>query len=326
MHVSSDFTLLENEAVEEFPPGVFGNVSLERIILLHTQVGSIHRSALRSSKEQLRRPEILAGELREFPWDFLPDMPGLVHLELGENFLLDLPPVESPSLERLSLGGNKIARLTVGWSTPNLTALVVGECHRLGLNEFVDILRSSAGFHRRRVKELVRPNFTKESFVLMLENLAAGEGYIDLYGLWGANVSQNRSFVHYLGRKMVFESKTSDEEGFGSGSAPALLGRSPGTLLGARQLHLRRIRRRGDEAFSDSSGRGHLARFGHQIRSAREGVPAQMQAEGSPRLGSQTTIPSSAEGVRFTTDSEPRVDTRYPPSSWSMLPPHGTRP
>ncbi|CAG0903938.1 unnamed protein product, partial [Darwinula stevensoni] len=160
-----DFTLFGNKAVEEFPPGVFGNVSFERTILLHTQVGSIHRSALRSSKEQLRRPEILAGELREFPWDILPDMPGLVHLDLGENFLLDLPPVESPSLERLSLGGNKIARLTVGWSTPNLTALVVGFMAETRIELWGNEIR----------------NFTKESFVLMLENLAAGEGYIDLY-------------------------------------------------------------------------------------------------------------------------------------------------
>ncbi|CAG0893013.1 unnamed protein product [Darwinula stevensoni] len=32
-------------------------------------------------------------------------------------------------------------------------------------------------------------------------------------GLWGAKVSQNRSFVHYLGRKMLFESEPSNDGG-----------------------------------------------------------------------------------------------------------------
>ncbi|CAG0904011.1 unnamed protein product [Darwinula stevensoni] len=157
-------------------------------------------------------------------------MPGLVHLDLGENFLLDLPPVESPSLERLYLGGNEIARLTIGWSTPNLTALVVDNnpitevehgffenlkklwqfsCNNCNLGptlfngtlEFhsetlryvslggnnISSLESHAitGFTAETRIELwgneIR-NFTKESFLLMLENLAAGEGYIDLYG------------------------------------------------------------------------------------------------------------------------------------------------
>ena len=33
-------------------------------------------------------------------------------------------------------------------------------------------------------------------------------------GLWGAKVSQNRSFVEYLGRKMIFESGRNNDNGY----------------------------------------------------------------------------------------------------------------
>ncbi|CAG0891151.1 unnamed protein product [Darwinula stevensoni] len=119
----TQFLLIENEAVQELPEGVFGNVTFEAIIIFYAAVATVHPSALLPSKDRLYHVQIYFSGLADFPWEVLPELTHLYYLDLRNNYLTALPPVLSPSLTTLDLGGNRITRLESNWSAPNLTVL-----------------------------------------------------------------------------------------------------------------------------------------------------------------------------------------------------------
>ncbi|CAG0897446.1 unnamed protein product [Darwinula stevensoni] len=122
-----------NQTLKELEGGAFGDATFEAILLQETEVEAIHFAALLPSKDRLealavrRRGREAEGGLRRFPFRELYRLPRLAELVLrGNNFSIVLA-FASPSLQRLDLEGNGIARLGSGWSMPNLSDLLLSE-------------------------------------------------------------------------------------------------------------------------------------------------------------------------------------------------------
>ena len=127
---SRTFFMYENVAVTDFPEGLFGSVSFEIIeVMVARNVTSVHPSVFLQSKERLKQVTIGECLIGDFSWDILPQLTNLLLLDLHENVLTTIPPIESDSLETLNLWENEISSLEIGWSTPNLRHLDTSECN-----------------------------------------------------------------------------------------------------------------------------------------------------------------------------------------------------
>ncbi|CAG0900176.1 unnamed protein product [Darwinula stevensoni] len=160
------FKLEDNTGVRDFPEGLFGDVSFERIHLSRTTIGSLHPGAILSSKDRLSLLGITYSALVDFPWDVLPQLTNLSQLNLSNNSLTVLPQSQSSSLQYLMIENNQVAEIQAGSSLPNLNILMLS----IGPNSRV-ILADN------RISEL-----TEAAFRPMVEPLSQGEGYIVLYG------------------------------------------------------------------------------------------------------------------------------------------------
>ncbi|CAG0891150.1 unnamed protein product [Darwinula stevensoni] len=121
------FRLYENDAVQDLPEGVFGDVSFEEIIVGNSVVGALHPTAILTSRDRLRTLQVSYCALEEFPWDVIPQFANLTRLHLYGNAFTVIPPIQSDSLEELLLFGNHVVTLEVGSSLPNLDVLHLNE-------------------------------------------------------------------------------------------------------------------------------------------------------------------------------------------------------
>ncbi|CAG0890035.1 unnamed protein product [Darwinula stevensoni] len=169
----TEFRMVRNEFVQELPEGVFANVSFKNIFIEHSALVSVHRTALLPSKDQLETITIADCNLEDFPWEILPELGSLAWLFLAVNALNAVPPLNSSSLESLSIVGNRIRTLESGWFLPNMQDL------------FLDYLSLLAGFptdvtidfHFNEISEV-----NEESFRPMLEVVSKGKGSISVHG------------------------------------------------------------------------------------------------------------------------------------------------
>ncbi|CAG0904264.1 unnamed protein product [Darwinula stevensoni] len=125
------FLLEGNSDVSVLPEGAFGDISFEEIVVFQTSVASLHSTALLPSKDRLWRLTILESSLEEFPWEILPQLINLTHIYMSGNALTSLPPLQSASLQHLSLWKNVISHVEAGWSLPNLRSLSLSYNHAL---------------------------------------------------------------------------------------------------------------------------------------------------------------------------------------------------
>ncbi|CAG0888713.1 unnamed protein product [Darwinula stevensoni] len=122
----TEFRLVNNEAIQEFPESMFGNITFEKIYVWNTAVSVVHPSSLLTSKDRLQHLSITSSRIEEFPWEILFELTSLVELDLHGNILATLPALESPSLELLVVEGNKLSALENNWKIPNLKILDIG--------------------------------------------------------------------------------------------------------------------------------------------------------------------------------------------------------
>ena len=117
-----------NEWVTEFPEGVFGAVTFERIQLNYVRnLNSVHPSVILESKDRLQQLLICDCLLDHFQWDILSQLTELRLFGLCDSDVSELPVFDSPILEGLFLSGNRISTFEAGWSTPNIKYLEMGE-------------------------------------------------------------------------------------------------------------------------------------------------------------------------------------------------------
>ncbi|CAG0895573.1 unnamed protein product [Darwinula stevensoni] len=160
------FNLTYNEAIQELPAGVFGDVSFEELFIYRTSMSNVHPDALLPLKERLRDLQIGYGALESFPWDILPEFKNLFRINLHNNAFNAWPLIQSESLNIIILTQSKVSYIESGFHLPSLRVLDVG----LTVNTKLTLSRN-------KIEEL-----TEEVFLPMFDVLSRGNGSIDLRG------------------------------------------------------------------------------------------------------------------------------------------------
>ncbi|CAG0897814.1 unnamed protein product [Darwinula stevensoni] len=118
---------MEYSPVRDLPPGVFGSQSFQQMEIVFTDISTVDPSALSPSADRLTSLTMSENLVSSFPFDLLPEMRVLTHLDLSWNALTFLPAIRSSSLEALYLYMNRIDRFDEGtWSLPNLKYFFIG--------------------------------------------------------------------------------------------------------------------------------------------------------------------------------------------------------
>ncbi|XP_071532322.1 oplophorus-luciferin 2-monooxygenase non-catalytic subunit-like [Panulirus ornatus] len=103
-------------------PNTFGVLTFERVIIRSTQLTSLHPQTFANSLATLKYLNLANNKINDFPFETVPLYSALHTLTLEENYLANLPPFESASLEVLSVSGNRKMTFndTVFHATPSL--------------------------------------------------------------------------------------------------------------------------------------------------------------------------------------------------------------
>ncbi|CAG0883796.1 unnamed protein product [Darwinula stevensoni] len=180
------FVMRHNDAIMEWPEGLFGKVTFENIILGYTSVTTIHPSVLISLKDRIVTLDCQTCGLQDFPWDIVPQLTHLQVFYINDyyNPIMEIPQGFFESMESLqnaSIHGCQLGPVLAN-GTMEFHSQVLAKIS-LGGNEISSV--ESHGINGLIAHTIIRlwwndiQELTEESFRPILEVLSTGSGYID---------------------------------------------------------------------------------------------------------------------------------------------------